>query len=191
MPLGNPGPLGLLSFGVTTTYLGLHFFDLYSAGNILYAGAFFLGGCLQAVAGVLEFFVGNTFGATAFLSYGCFWIALKFGEFYNSKAASGGPGADLGGSFDLFFFLLTALMSVATLFSRMNKLMSVLFIDVSIVFLILALEALFGIDADIVGIVKGVLGTFGGVLAMYIAMAEVFELEAGREVLPLFKKRAA
>jgi len=72
----NPAPLGLLGFGMTTVLLNLHnagFFPLTS--SILAMGIFF-GGIAQMIAGMQEWKIGNTFGATAFTSYGAFWLSL-------------------------------------------------------------------------------------------------------------------
>eukprot|EP00767_Chilomastix_cuspidata_P002423 gnl/Chilomastix_cuspidata/255.p2 GENE.gnl/Chilomastix_cuspidata/255~~gnl/Chilomastix_cuspidata/255.p2 ORF type:complete len:208 (+),score=38.44 gnl/Chilomastix_cuspidata/255:41-625(+) len=190
MALGNPGPLGLICFGVTTTYLCFHFFDLYTDGNILYSAAFFFGGFLQVIAGIMEFFTGNTFGMTAFMSYGLFWISLKFGGYYNSVVSFSGSGSNLGWSFDFFFFIFTSLMSIGTILSKMNNLMILLFVDLALVFLILALETIFEPSSNFVPYLKATLGCICGINAMYIAMAEVVEIEVGREVFPLFKKRA-
>ena len=73
--LANPGPLGLMGFGMTTVLLNLHnagFFPLNSA--IISMGIFF-GGTAQIPAGLLEYKKGNTFGMTAFTAYGSFWLS--------------------------------------------------------------------------------------------------------------------
>ncbi len=71
----NPAPLGLAGFALTTFILNLHNAGLIGIGAALPVGLFY-GGLAQLVAGFLEFRTGNTFGMTAFASYGAFWIAL-------------------------------------------------------------------------------------------------------------------
>lgn len=72
----NPGPLGLVAFGVTTILLSLVNARILPAGGeaVVLPLAFAFGGSAQILAGLLEFKTGNTFGMTAFISYGAFWI---------------------------------------------------------------------------------------------------------------------
>lgn len=78
--IANPGPLGLSSFALTTFVLSLH-----NAGagvpadgpsNVVVGLGIFYGGLVQLLAGMWEFRTGNTFGATAFSSYGGFWLSF-------------------------------------------------------------------------------------------------------------------
>lgn len=75
---GNPAPLGLSCFGLTTFVLSL--INLQTRGvtepNIVIAVAYAYGGLVQLLSGMWEFAVGNTFGATALSSFGGFWIAF-------------------------------------------------------------------------------------------------------------------
>jgi uncharacterized protein len=73
--LANPAGLGLGGFALTTFVLNVHNAGLADIGAALPLGLFY-GGLAQLVAGFLEFRTGNTFGMTAFCSYGAFWIAL-------------------------------------------------------------------------------------------------------------------
>ncbi|KAJ5215174.1 uncharacterized protein N7469_011665 [Penicillium citrinum] len=85
MKLGNPGPLGLLSFAITTFIVGL-----YECGAGLphsnpeghvgpnqasFGMVMFMGGTAQILAGIMEFRVGNTFGTTVHCAYGAFWLS--------------------------------------------------------------------------------------------------------------------
>ncbi|KAI8143217.1 GPR1/FUN34/yaaH family-domain-containing protein [Fennellomyces sp. T-0311] len=77
--IANPGPLGLSAFALTTFVLSLHNggagFPNSSPSNIVVGLAVFYGGIIQLLAGMWEFRTGNTFGATAFSSYGGFWLS--------------------------------------------------------------------------------------------------------------------
>ena len=69
----NPAPLGLLGFGMTTVLLNLHNSGLLPLSVVVIAMGFAMGGLAQIIAGIMEFKNNNTFGATAFKAYGCFW----------------------------------------------------------------------------------------------------------------------
>ena len=72
----NPAPLGLLGFGMTTVLLNMHNAGFFALGSMILAMGIFYGGLAQIVAGIMEWKKNNTFGATAFFSYGCFWLSL-------------------------------------------------------------------------------------------------------------------
>src|SRR6185369_3672247 len=73
---GNPAPLGLLGFGMTTVLLTLHNAGFYELNSMILCMGLFYGGMAQIVAGILEAKKNNTFGLTAFTSYGFFWLTL-------------------------------------------------------------------------------------------------------------------
>src|SRR5208283_4060075 len=72
----NPAPLGLTAFGMTTVLLNLHNAGFFELGSMILAMGIFYGGMAQIVAGIMEWKKNNTFGTTAFLSYGFFWLTL-------------------------------------------------------------------------------------------------------------------
>src|SRR3954447_17458116 len=76
--IADPAPLGLAAFALTTFVLSFFNADLVnSAGEPVVLGlALAFGGLAQLRAGMWEFKNNNTFGATAFASYGAFWISL-------------------------------------------------------------------------------------------------------------------
>lgn len=84
--IANPGPLGLISFALTTFVLGLfqcgaglpdsNPFGSVGPDQAVFGLAIFYGGAAQFIAGLLEFRVGNTFGTTVHCSYGAFWLAF-------------------------------------------------------------------------------------------------------------------
>lgn len=81
--LANPAPLGLMGFGMTTILLNLHNAGFFALDGIILAMGIFYGGIAQIFAGLLEYKKGNTFGLTAFTSYGSFWCGgtINFGSF--------------------------------------------------------------------------------------------------------------
>lgn len=72
----NPAPLGLLGFGMTTVLLNLHNAGCYELNSMILAMGLAYGGTAQIIAGIMEWKKNNTFGTTAFISYGFFWLSL-------------------------------------------------------------------------------------------------------------------
>ncbi len=83
--LANPAPLGLMGFGMTTVLLNIHNAGLFEISAVIMAMGIFYGGIAQIIAGCMEFKKGNTFGTTAFTSYGSFWLTLVFLIYFNGK----------------------------------------------------------------------------------------------------------
>ncbi len=74
--LANPAPLGLMGFGMTTVLLNIHNAGFFPIDSMILAMGLFYGGLAQVIVGIMEFKKGNTFGTTAFTSYGLFWLTL-------------------------------------------------------------------------------------------------------------------
>jgi len=76
--VADPAPLGLAAFALTTFVLSAHNAGLFgTVGNTIVVGlAIFYGGLAQFAAGMWSFRRGNTFTATAFSTYGAFWLSL-------------------------------------------------------------------------------------------------------------------
>ena len=109
--LANPAPLGLMGFGMTTILLNLHNVGYFALDGIILAMGIFYGGIAQIFAGLLEYKKGNTFGLTAFTSYGSFWLTLvaillmpKLGLTDAPNAQFLGVYLGLWGVFTLFMF---------------------------------------------------------------------------------------
>ncbi len=80
-PRADPAPLGLAAFATTTFILSMINANLVGGGTATAAGvvaamALAYGGIAQFAAGLWEFRNGNTFGATAFCSFGMFWFSF-------------------------------------------------------------------------------------------------------------------
>ena len=78
-PIADPAPLGLAAFALTTFLLSAanaHWMNGNATGNAWLGYAFAYGGLCQLLAGMWEFRNRNVFGATAFSTYGGFWIGL-------------------------------------------------------------------------------------------------------------------
>ena len=179
----NPAPLGLLGFGLTTVLLNIHNAGLLgtdSLGMIMAMGIFY-GGLAQVIAGVMEYKNGNTFGTTAFVSYGFFWLSLvailtlpKLGLFDPVSASAMAAYLAMWGVF-------TAFMFVGTL--KLNVSLQVVFLTLTVLFFLLAIGDATG-NAT-VKTIAGLEGIFCGLSAVYAAAAQVLNEVYKKKVLPL------
>lgn len=182
-PAVNFGPIGLLGFGMTTILLNIHNAGFYPVCSVILAMGIFYGGLAQIVAGVLGAVRpgGSTFSATAFISYGFFWLSLVaiwvLPELGWSKGTCPGFLAwylFLWGVFTLFMFIGTF---------KANRALQVVFGSLTMLFFLLAAHNWTGSHA--IGIAAGWVGIFCGSSAVYLAGAEVINEQFGRDVLPI------
>jgi len=145
--IANPAPLGLFSFASTTLMLSLVNVQARHLGNaeIVIGMAIACGGLAQLLAGMWEFACGNTFGATAFSSYGAFWIsyALIFipgTGVLSSYTAPDAPAADLASAVGIFlmvWFIVTFIFLIASLRSTVALVALFFFLDLTFLFLMI------------------------------------------------------
>ncbi|CAG8760038.1 7446_t:CDS:2, partial [Acaulospora morrowiae] len=109
----NPTPLGLSSFALTLFVLSIHNVGYTEMPTIIIGLTLFYGGLIQLLAGMWEFRANNMFAATAFSSYGGFWLSLIVllpgASFTNDKDFDYGLGIYLAG-----WTLFTLLLLLAT-----------------------------------------------------------------------------
>jgi succinate-acetate transporter protein len=180
--LANPAPLGLLGFGMTTILLNFANAGLYGLDTSILAMGIFYGGIAQIIAGIMEFRKGNTFGTTAFLSYGLFWETLVFLLILPRLTGMPGiTGASLG-TYLFFWGLFTLMMFVGTL--RLNGALMAVFGTLWVLFFLLAAGQFTG--SAVIGQVAGYEGILCGLTAFYTAIAQVLNEVYGRTVLPVW-----
>jgi len=165
--VANPGPLGLSAFALTTfvlsaTNAGL--IPVVSGLAIVVGLALFYGGIAQILAAMWEFRNGNTFAATAFTSYGAFWLAVGY-SIQNKLILS--PTAF--GYFLLGWTIFTGIMLLGSL--RINWALIAVFAALFLTFLSLAVAELGG--GSTFGILGGWLGILTALLAWYTALSGV------------------
>jgi hypothetical protein len=184
--LANPAPLGLMGFGITTVLLNLANAGYYSADSIILAMGIFYGGIAQIVAGAMEFRKGNTFGMTAFLSYGLFWESFAFLLMLPHLGLGGfAPSNASLQAYLVMWGIFTLLMFIGTL--RLNGALMVVFGTLFILFFLLAA----GVGNSSITTVAGYEGVICGLSAMYASIAQVLNEVYGRTVLPLFPRSAS
>jgi succinate-acetate transporter protein len=178
---GNPGPLGLMAFGTTTLLLNIHNSGIIKMSAMVLAMGFFYGGVAQIIAGIMEWKKNSTFGMTAFISYGFFWLTFvalfAFPKWMGVDAAA----ANALGWYLFTWGLFTALMFVGTL--RINRSLQVVFLSLTILFALLTISEWTG-NATI-GKIAGWEGIFVGLSAIYGSIAQVWNELYGRVVLPI------
>ncbi|MGD9116523.1 MAG: acetate uptake transporter [Dehalococcoidia bacterium] len=182
----NPAPLGLLAFGMTTILLNLHNAGLFELGTMILAMGIFYGGIAQVVAGIMEWKKNNTFGATAFLSYGFFWLSLVGTLVMPSLGMGTAQGTAGMVAYLSLWGVFTLVMFLATL--KHNQALQVVFSTLTILFILLAIADATG--STIIKTIAGCEGILCGLSAMYAGLGQVLNEAYGRVVLPLGEKKA-
>ena len=179
---GNPAPLGLLGFGMTTVLLNLHNAGFYELNSMVLAMGICYGGAAQIIAGIMEWRKSNTFAATAFISYGFFWLSLVT-LIVLAKLGWGAPSDETAmAAYLAIWGVFTAVMFVGTL--RLNLALQVVFGSLAILFFLLAIGDFTGASAGFKH-ATGYEGIFCGLSAMYAGLAQVLNELFGKIVLPL------
>ena len=179
---GNPAPLGLLGFGMTTVLLNLHNAGFYELNSMILAMGICYGGAAQIIAGMMEWRKGNTFATTAFLSYGLFWLSLVT-LIILAKLGWGAPSNDTAmAAYLAMWGLFTAVMFVGTL--RLNRALQIVFGTLTVLFFLLAIGDFTAASAGFKH-VTGYEGSLCGLSAIYAGLAQVLNELFGKIVLPL------
>ena len=186
-PTANPAALGLVGFGLTTILLSLINAGVLPEGGegVVIPLALAYGGFIQILAGLLEFRLGNTFGMTAFLSYGAFWWWFAFLLLFAHQGMIdiSGAGPTIGIAL-LLWGLLTFYLWISTF--RLLRILFAIFLTLWITFLLLGLGGVMG--APNLSHLGGWLGLVCGSLAIYGSFGLVTNATWGRPVIPLGEK---
>jgi succinate-acetate transporter protein len=177
----NPAPLGLLGFGMTTVLLNLHNAGLYGMGSMILAMGIFYGGLAQIIAGIMEWKKNNTFGTTAFTSYGLFWLTLVALIVMPEMGWAAAPETKAMAFYLLMWGIFTFVMFFGTL--KANRALQFVFLSLAILFFLLSIS-----DFSGSGSVKKIAGYEGivcGLSAVYTGLAQVLNEAHGKTVWPL------
>lgn len=183
----NPAPLGLMGFGMTTVLLNLHNAGVFDLGSMILAMGIFYGGIAQVIAGLMEWRKGNTFGTTAFLSYGLFWLSLVALLVLPGTGLAAASEPSAMAAYLFMWAVFTGAMFLGTL--RMNRALQVVFGSLALLFFLLGLGEALG--SPLVTVVAGLEGIFCGFSAIYAALAQTLNEVYGRTVAPLGPVRPA
>ncbi len=173
--IANPAPLGLCAFALTTFVLSAANAKLFNDVPIVIGLAAFYGGLAQLLAGMWEFKAGNTFGATAFASYGAFWLAIAATLQWHLIPATG----HAFGFFLLGWTIFTGLMLIVAL--RINMALIALFALLLITFLLLTAQQFSGGTEQL----GGYFGLATACVAWYTALAGLLASTGSGFTLPV------
>jgi hypothetical protein len=184
--IADPGPLGLAAFALTTFLLSAANAGWMgsASGNAWLGYALAYGGFCQLLAGMWEFRNKNVFGATAFSSYGGFWIGL--GLWFLLVAQKATPtqiGHDQGWILLAWAIFNTYMLLMAT---QVNTAVFAVFLTLELTEIVLFIGAFAG-NSTIIK-VGGVIGVITAVVAWYTSAAGVSNGIPGSKIkLPVGK----
>ena len=176
---GNPGAMGLAAFGFNTILLQIHNLGWIDSTMPLVYGIIW-GGIIQIIAGIIDGRRGDTFGMTAFCSYGAFWIGLALTFVFQWTGLITEDKSGLAWTM-IIWGIFTFFMMIGTL--KMTFVHFFVFASLVVLFGLLA-AVFFGALSPKVA---GVEGLFCGGAAAYGAAAVIINGKFGRTVLPLGK----
>ena len=177
----NAGPGGVLGFGMTTCLLNLHNAGVLEMSVVIIAMGIAMGGLAQIIAGIMEFKAGNTFGATAFTSYGLFWWSLVVILVNPGVLGSAAADGRSMGFYMLLWCIFTLFMFIGTM--KANHATQIVFGSLMILFLLLAIEKFTG--SEVMAIIDGIEGIFCGASAIYTAVAGIVDGEFNKPIMPV------
>ncbi len=181
----NPAPLGLAAFGMTTILLNIHNAGFFAMDTMIFAMGIFYGGIAQIIAGIMESKKKNTFGFTAFISYGFFWIALV-GLMVMPKLGWGdAPSKTSMAAFLSVWCLFSMFMLIATF--KLNRALQAIFALLVVLFILLITANVTGNET--IHKLAGFEGIICGLTALYTSMAQVINELYGRTVMPIGAKK--
>jgi succinate-acetate transporter protein len=177
----NPGPLGLLAFGMTTVLLNLHNAGFYEMNSMILAMGIFYGGLAQIVAGILESKKNNSFGMTAFLSYGFFWLTLVALILLPKWDLIAAPSVNGMVAYLIMWGIFTGLLFIGTL--RINKALQFVFATLTLLFFLLALGDI--TENVAIKTFTGFEGIICGASAIYTGVATLMNEVYGKVIMPI------
>jgi succinate-acetate transporter protein len=177
----NPAPLGLMGFGLTTLLLNIHNAGYIELSSMILAMGIFYGGLAQVIAGMIDFRKGNEFGATAFTSYGLFWLSLVALVVFPDHGLGEEPSSRAMGWYLFSWGVFTAIMFVGSL--RTTRALQLVFATLAMLFFLLALADWTG--SETIREIAGWEGIATALIAIYTATAQIWNDVYGRVVLPL------
>ncbi|KAG0223241.1 GPR1/FUN34/yaaH family-domain-containing protein [Mortierella sp. GBAus27b] len=181
---GNPGPLGLFAFAVTTILSNLYNIGAGvppgGGGKFLMGFALWYGGIVQILAGMWSMKVGNTFEATAFSSFGAYWAAYGYMFFPGSGMEESYAGVsqdqyqNAKGIFILIWFFMAMILTVGTTKSTITTLAMFISLDIHLLFAAISdlahLSAGHGLarTSAVFGIISALMAFWNGAAALWL-----------------------
>jgi succinate-acetate transporter protein len=194
LAVADPAPLGLAGFALTTFLLSAanaHWMTK-ATGDAWLGYAFAYGGLAQLLAGMWEFRNRNVFGATAFSTYGAFWIGLGLWVLLVARAAppagmsaaayAAASGKDVAWILLAFAIFNTYMLIIST---QVNAAVFGVFLTLELTEILLFIGG-FADNAN-VSKIGGYVGILTALVAWYASAAGVINGMKGRPVWPVGK----
>lgn len=179
--LANPGPIGLIGFGIADILAQLHNANILPAESLVVLMGLFGGGVAQLLSGMLEFRKGNTFGATGGIMYGFFWIS-GFLMLYLPTTSSTVMNDNIGlGIYAVLWGLFTLFLFICSLRGNLGG--QIVFGTLTIQYALSAAGSL--LNNPSITIIGGFEGVICGIAALYMGLATMVNEEYGRDVFPV------
>ena len=179
----NPAPLGLMGFGMTTVLLNLHNAGFFALDSMILAMGICYGGLAQVIAGIMEWKKGNTFGTTAFTSYGFFWLSLVALKILPVMGLAKAPGVPAMASYLIMWGIFTGILFIGTL--KLNRALQTVFALLTILFFLLAIGDI--TESEVIKKLAGFEGILCGLSAVYAGLAQVLNEVYKKTVWPVDK----
>lgn len=179
--IANPAPLGLCAFGMTTVLLNFHNAGFFEMNSMIFAMGIFYGGLAQVIAGIIEARKNNTFGLTAFTSYGFFWLSLVGLLVMPKLGWVAAPTENALAAYMAIWGLFTFLLFFGTL--KLNRALQFVFGSLTILFILLAVG--FSTGNTSIKHLAGYEGIICGASAIYTGIANVLNEIYKKNVLPV------
>ena len=179
--IANPAPLGLCAFGATTVLLNFHNAGLFEMNSMILAMGIFYGGLAQVVAGIIEAKKNNSFGLTAFTSYGFFWLSLVALIVMPKMGWVAAPSENAMVAYLAIWGVFTLLLFFGTL--KLSRALQFVFATLTVLFFLLALGDYTGNSA--IKHFAGYEGIVCGASAIYTGVAGLLNEMYGKIVLPI------
>ncbi|ORC93329.1 putative GTP-binding protein typA/BipA-like [Trypanosoma theileri] len=186
--VANPAPLGLLGFGLTTILLNIHNTGLFPLETAVVGMGICFGGIAQFIAGLLEFYRGNTFAYVAFTSYGSFWVSLVCLWMLKNNVTNPGVAVrPTDSTYLASYLLLWGIFTLTMFFGTLRSNLVLMFVFGSLVILFALLSAGNFAKSPTTLKVAGYEGIVCGISAFYLAIAEVVNEVYESNILPIGK----
>ncbi len=147
---------------MTTVLLNIHNAGYYELNTMILAMGIFYGGIAQIFAGLMEWKKNNTFGTTAFTSYGLFWLTLVGLIFLPTMGLGTAASKPAMAAYFFMWGLFTFIMFLGTL--RLNRALQFVFLSLTILFFLLTVRDYTGSTA--IGTLAGYEGIICGFSAI-------------------------
>jgi succinate-acetate transporter protein len=177
----NPAALGLTTLGMITLLLSLSNAGLFGLSSMVLAVGIFCGGLGPIVAGIMEWKKNNTFGMTAFLSFGFFYLTLVALLILPKLGLADATSSTALAAYFVMWGVFTLVMFIGAL--KATRALQVVLGLLAVTFFLLAIGEITG-NATVTQ-VAGYVGIITGFSAIYAGLAEVLNEVYNKTVAPL------